>query len=318
MDADRFCDWLIIFLKGLCMGAADTVPGVSGGTIALITGIYERLVTAITELNPALLLYLPKLYDSTRRAQFRQKFSAMDGPFLVVLAAGIGSAVAGLSSIMHRAVTTPLLAAPTFAFFFGLIAASAIVLYRYVTVDSLTRLGVGVVGILIAAGLAGTAAERVATDPSLIVIFLAGAIAIAAMVLPGISGAFILLLLGLYTYMSGIPAGFITTLFAVAGGANPAILVDQGIPLVVFLTGAGIGLVTIAHAVRWALDHYRDATLTFLVALMIGALRAPIERIQETGVDWTPLLIASALGTGLFGVLAVFVLDRFTDDLDYA
>ncbi len=318
MDGDRHRDWLIIFLKGLCMGAADTIPGVSGGTIALITGIYERLVTAITELNPSIILYLPRLYNSTRRAQFRQEFINMDGPFLVILAIGIGTAVAGLSSIMHHAVSTPLFAVPTFAFFFGLILASAFVLYQYVAVKTTKGVIIAILGVLIAALLAGSGANSVSGNPSLPIVFFAGSIAVAAMILPGISGAFILLLLGLYTYMSGIPSGFLIALIEVATGSDPKILVEPGLPLLVFLSGAVIGLLTISHAVRLALEYYRSATLIFLIALMIGALRAPINRIQSIHLKWSIPIIIFTICACVSGALIVVILDRHTEDFDYS
>ena len=308
-------EWAAVYLKGVFMGAADTVPGVSGGTIALITGIYERLIDAITGLDPGVVTHLPRLHTSEGRSALWTTLCEMDVPFLVVLGLGIVTSVAALSSVMHVAVKQ--YPVPTYAFFFGLIAASAVVLYRHVAVDTPVRIGVAIVGLVVAFVLSGASEGAGTTDPSLTFVFLAGGVAITAMILPGISGAFILVLLGLYEFMSGVPGEFISALLAVAQGGRLDTLADPGAPLIVFMVGAVIGVLTIAHLVRWALDHYHEATLAFLVALMVGALRVPIAEIRM-GVDsFTLPMVVLVVGTTLVGALLVLGLDYFTDDLDY-
>lgn len=313
----RWRAWLTVYLKGAFMGAADTVPGVSGGTIALITGIYDRLIAAITALDPWILAHVPRLHTAEGRTALWADLVEMDLPFLLVLGAGIATSVVAFSSLMHRAVTTPALAAPTFAFFFGLIAASAVVLYAHVAVDTPGRVAVGVAGFAFAWVVSGGTASAGATAPPTGVVFLAGAVAVTAMILPGISGAFILLLLGLYEFMSGVPGDFVGTLLAVANGDDVGALADPGVPLVAFLSGAVVGLLTVAHAVRWALDRYREATLTFLVALMVGALRAPAREIRANVDAWTPTAAAVVGLAALLGVALVLGLDYYTDDLEY-
>lgn len=304
-------------MKGAFMGAADTVPGVSGGTIALVTGIYDRLIAAVTALDPRILVHLPRLHTSEGRAALSEDLVEMDVPFLVVLGAGIATSVVALSSLMHHAVNSQRLAAPTFAFFFGLIAASAVVLYRYVAVDTPGRIAVGVLGFAVAWVVTGITAGPSADDPSMILVFVGGAIAVTAMILPGVSGAFILIMVGLYDFMSGVPGKFLVALLAVANGDAPEALFGPGGPLLVFLSGAVLGLLTVAHVVRLALERYHEATLTFLVALMVGALRAPAGEIWVSVGTWSPTTVGVVGLAALVGVGLVVGLDYFTDDLEY-
>ncbi len=305
--------WLSVYLKGACMGAADTVPGVSGGTIALVVGVYERLITALTALGPDTLWQLRGLHTAEGRSRAATALLAADVPFLFVLGAGVLSAAATIATAMNAAVTR--YPAPTYAFFFGLIAASAVVLFRYVTVGTPRR-------VLVA--LSGFALAFLVTDPSLVatrtttlpVLFLAGSIAISAMVLPGVSGAFLLLIMGQYEYVSGIPRSVAEGALAALGG-RPGPLLEALVPFAVFIAGAFVGLFSVAYAVRTALDRYRQGTLVFLVSLMVGALRLPINEVAENTPTVSPATIGAAAVPALVGAGAVLVLDRYTDDLEY-
>ena len=305
--------WISVYLKGVCMGAADTVPGVSGGTIAIILGIYERLIAALTSFDSETLRHLRSIHTATGRSAFVVALLRADLPFLFVLGAGILSAAATVATAMNLAVIN--YPAPTYAFFFGLIAASAVVLYKYVTIATVRRALVAAVG--------GTLAFLV-TDPSLAgtgettlpIVFVAGAIAISAMVLPGVSGAFLLLVMGQYEYISGIPRRVADGLVAATGG-NVAALFEALVPFAVFMSGAFVGLFSVAYAVRAALRRYRGATLVFLVSLMVGALRLPIHEVMDntTAVStMTGLVIGVPV---LLGAAVVLLLDRYTDDLQY-
>jgi putative membrane protein len=139
--------WLAVYLKGACMGAADTVPGVSGGTIAVILGVYERLIAALTSVDPRAMRHLSTLHTPEGRAALAEDLLRMDAPFMLVLGAGVLSAAATLATVMHVAVDQ--YPVPTHAFFFGLIAASAVVLYRYVDAASPTRAVVATAGFLL-------------------------------------------------------------------------------------------------------------------------------------------------------------------------
>ena len=307
--------WLVVYLKGLCMGAADTVPGVSGGTIALVVGVYERLIAALTELGLDTLWQLRAIHTAEGRVRAAAALTRADVPFLFVLGAGVLSAAATVATGMNVAVTR--YPAPTYSFFFGLIAASAVVLFRHVTVRTPPRLLVG---------LFGFAAAFLLTDPSLSgtrettlpVLFLAGAIAISAMVLPGVSGAFLLLVLGQYEYVSSIPRSILEGAIAALGG-NPDPLFDAFAPLVVFMAGALVGLFSVAYAVRAALSRYRHGTLVFLISLMVGALRLPASEVARNVPDVPSAAVAVTVAVvpAVVGVTAVLLLDRHTDDLQY-
>ncbi len=306
-------EWVGIYLKGFCMGAADIVPGVSGGTIALITGIYDRLVDAIAAIDPRILGHLPTVHEPDSRRSLWNALRAMDLPFLLVLAAGMATAVLLVSRvILHAFDAYP---AALNAFFFGLIGASAIVIYRDVSLETPRQVVVAIAGFLIAftvSGMAGTGAGG-----SLPIVFLAGAIAISAMILPGISGAAFLYILGQYEYLLGQLSAFVDAVIGLTGGESIGTVVESGIVVATFMTGAVIGLLTMARIVSWALAHYRIATLAFLVSLMVGALRMPVEAIlvvtsRPTGLELGGIVLAAVVGAA-----AVLVLDWYTDSLDY-
>lgn len=305
--------WVTIYLKGLCMGAADTVPGVSGGTVAVILGIYERLITALTTLGSTTPRRVLRVHTAEGRAALIESLLRADLPFLMVLGAGVLSAAASIATAMNFAVVN--YPAPTYAFFFGLIAASAVVLYRYVTIGTSQRVVIAVVGLGVAFLL---------TDPSLAggtattlpVLFVAGAIAISAMVLPGVSGAFLLLVMGQYEYVSGIPRQVVEGIVAAVGG-NVEAFTQALVPLVVFLAGATVGLFSVAYAVRAALNRYREGTLVFLVSLMVGALRLPAHEVITNTADVSPTAVIGVGLPAIFGVGVVLLLDRYTDDLQY-
>jgi len=304
---------LMTYLKGLAMGAADAVPGVSGGTIALITGIYERLIGAITALDPRALRHLPTLHRRTGRQALWNELKAMDMPFLVALGLGMVSAVVILARGVQLALST--VPGPTFAFFAGLIGASAILLFDSRWFTNPAQLGAAIAGFLIAFVIAGASTSGLLPQ-TLPMVFVAGMFAICGMVLPGISGAFILLLLGQYEYMTAVLTGFTDQLGALALGDGVGTLAEDGLVIVTFLFGAFAGLFTVAYVVRWALERYRGPTFAFLVSLMVGALRYPSERmIETTALSLSPLLLV-AVATFCGGAV-VFLLDYYTADLEY-
>jgi putative membrane protein len=300
--------WLTVYLKGLAMGAADSVPGVSGGTIALITGIYERLIDALTAFDPRILGQVPDLDSADGRHRFWTDLRRMDVFFLVVLGLGVATSIVTISRIVHTALE---MARPqTFAFFFGLIAASAVVLYDQLSLQTPLEIGSAAAGFVIAFLVTGIS-NGAGLGHALPLLFVAGAIAISAMVLPGISGAFLLILLGQYEYLTGVLSALVDGLLAF--GAED--LVSNLVVVVTFGCGAVIGLFTVAHAVRRALDEYRSATIAFLVSLMVGSLRLPLVEVVG-GVEMTAVpAVTTALGAVLAGAVAVLLLDYYTEDL---
>jgi len=208
-------EWAALYLKGVAMGSADAVPGVSGGTIALIVGIYERLIAAVTAVDPA---RIRRLLAGARPANIpdaRAAFHEIDGAFLFVLPAGIGTAVvAVLSGVVDYLLETRPVA--TYGFFFGLIAASAAVLFGGVSLDTSRRKAAAIAGSRSPSSRRGYAST--ALSSSLLVVFVAGAVAVSAMILPGVSGSLLLVVLGQYEYMSGTVSRFVDGLAAVALG----------------------------------------------------------------------------------------------------
>lgn len=307
-------DWLSIYLKGVFMGAADAVPGVSGGTIALITGIYERLVGAIAAFDPHVIADLPRAYDPEARGRIAATLREMDVAFLAVLLAGIATSVVAVTGAVVAVKDSH--PAMLYAFFFGLIAASAVALWSEVGLDTSGEKAAAIVGFVLAFVVAGISAEAgLPHVPPLL--FVAGAFAICAMILPGVSGSFLLLLLGQYAFMSETLHEFIDAAVGVVRGGPLAPAVGPFVSVASFLAGAAVGILAFARVVEWALSNYHQVTLTFLVALMVGALRYPGEVVLSETAAWTPTHALGVLAAGVVGAAAVLLVDRYTDDLDY-
>ncbi|PSQ16656.1 DUF368 domain-containing protein [Halobacteriales archaeon QS_8_69_26] len=313
-------DLLGVYLKGMLMGAADTVPGVSGGTIALVTGIYDRLITAISAVDLRDLRALLGIHTTEGRREVLDVAERVDAPFLAALGLGVLTAVVSVARVIEAARTT--YPGVTFAAFFGLIAASAVVLYGEVDLTTPRRLALAAVAIVVV----GTVAWFGAGEPSgsvqavpLWYVFVSGVVAICAMVLPGVSGAFLLILLGSYLYMLATLNDFTGSLVGLLDGGAFESVVSQGVVVGAFCTGAVVGLLSVTHVIRWALDRYREATLTVLVSLMVGGLVAPARKVHlSLGSSPDPGQVAAVVAAALVGAGALLVFDHFTDDLEYA
>lgn len=233
----------VLFLKGMLMGAADIVPGVSGGTMAFITGIYERLLTAINSVIPAFLSLF-------RHRSLKRFWHEAQLDFLLVLFAGIISSVVLLASaIVFLMSSYPIL---LWSFFFGLILASVKIVAHHVKLTRLSNLGFLVLGAGIAVMISRAGPAQM--EPNALAIFLSGAIAICAMILPGISGSFILVMLGAYSLI-------------LAALQNLDVMT-----LSLFALGCLVGLLSVAKLLAWALDRYHQAMLALLTGFMLGAL----------------------------------------------
>lgn len=225
------------------MGAADVVPGVSGGTIAFITGIYDTLLESIRRINPSL-LYI------WRNKGSKAAFNHINGFFLISLFSGIFVSIATLAKLITWLLNTHPI--PIWSFFFGLILVSVYHIVRQVEKRDAIRFITLLVGVAFAYSI--TVLKPLHMEPTMLNTLIAGSIAICAMILPGISGSFILLLIGMYTPVLAAVKGFQVDILAL------------------FLTGCVIGLLTFSHLLSWLLRKFRDATLMFLTGLMIGTL----------------------------------------------
>lgn len=244
------------FFKGIAMGAADVVPGVSGGTIAFITGIYETLITTIDSLDFG-------LFKHIKKEGFKSAWAHYNLSFLAVLLLGIATSIVSLAKLITYLLEHhPVL---VWAFFFGLIIASIIFIIKQIKTWNLSA----IVGMVVAAGLSFwiTIVPPMSEGQPLWFLFIAGFIAIIAMILPGLSGAFILLLLGAYEIVIGSITG---VLEGIAGDSS--VLGTSVLQLLVFAIGAVAGLKTFSKALRWMFDHYKNTTLAVLTGFMIGAL----------------------------------------------
>lgn len=269
-------------VRGALIGAAELIPGISGGTVALITGVYERLLDAISHLFEAVKRLV---LGPDRLAGFRDEVRRTDwwlvGPVLL----GMAAMVLTMAGVVESLVSADPVAAR--GLFFGLVAASLIVPIRMVQQEardnsqptSAARWTAGIIVLIVAAVIAflliGFADSGVVAEPPLWTVFLAAAVAICALVVPGVSGSFFLLAVGLYS----------TTLQAVSSRDLPYIAV--------FAAGALLGLVTIVRGMKWLLTRYRQFTLLAVVGLLLGSLRAlwPWQRSESGNTDGVGVLL---------------------------
>ena len=254
----NFSRYIVLALKGCAMGMADVVPGVSGGTIAFISGIYEELLDSIRSVNATALKLLLKL----RLGEF---WRHINGSFLLPVLLGIAIAIFSLARLMTYLLTYHPIA--IWSFFFGLIIASALLVARQIGRWDWRSLLAFVAGAAAAWWI--TVATPAETPNDWWFVMLSGAIAICAMILPGISGAFILLLLGKYQFI----------MQAVG---------DLNIPvIVIFVVGAVAGIISFSHLLSWLLKHWHDVTVAVLMGFMVGSLNKvwPWKEVVETYTD---------------------------------
>jgi len=248
------------FLKGVLMGTCDIIPGISAGTIAFVTGIYERLINAIKSFSlPFLydLVLLPFRKEDERR--FRDEVKKLELGFLLTLGAGILTAIFLLSRVMSFLLEDYFVF--TMVFFVGLILASAKTIFEHIERHHNLNSMVGLIGLVI--GISFVLFIPVNVEPSLPYVFLGGFLAISAMLLPGVSGAFVLLVLGLYEFVLGV----INNLFS---NLNYAI---------VFALGAVGGMYVMSRVISFLFRKDKSKTLYLLLGLVIGSLSVPLRGI---------------------------------------
>lgn len=239
----RFIDYFVISLKGVAMGAADVVPGVSGGTIAFISGIYEELISSLNNINVS-------LFRTLRADGVKSAWKQLNGNFLLALFIGIGVSVLSLAKALKWVLEHyPIL---IWAFFFGLVLASILFVGKQIkTWNAPIILGL-LVGSLVAYYI--TTIPSISSSNSSWFLFLAGALAICAMILPGISGAFILVLLGAYKPILEAVDTFNIKTIAIVG------------------CGAIVGLLSFSKLLKWLFKKHENLTLAILTGFIIGSL----------------------------------------------
>lgn len=255
--------YLGIYLRGLAMGAADVVPGVSGGTIAFVTGIYDQLISSINHIDHVAVRLLLQF-------KLKELFEHINIRFLLPLLLGIATSILTLAKIITQLLEK--YPEALWAFFFGLVLASSLLIVKTVQQWTLPAI-FSMVGGMVAAYL--IVSMRVLQTPdTLFFIFFSGAIAIMAMILPGISGSYILLLLDKYQYIIGIVGNIPNGLNDMAGSAGivNGFLQAQFHVLAVFAAGCLLGLVSFAKLLRWLLHHFHDITMAMLTGFMLGSL----------------------------------------------
>ncbi len=303
-------DYLYLAFTGICMGAADIVPGVSGGTMAFIMGIYEELLDAIKSFNIRLLRLIINL-------RIRECLSHVPWPFLLVLGSSLLITLKVLAGVVHDILIDPVGKAFLYAFFFGLILASIITLSRHVK-WRLSSIIAFLVGTVAAWYIVGLVPAEVPHTP--IYLFFSGAIAIMAMILPGISGSFILLILGQYAYVVG------------------ALKELDWKVIFIFSAGCAVGLLGFARFLSWLLKRYHVVTIAGLIGFMAGSLRKiwPFKDTEATTFvkdrhgDLIPIAEPNrlpdfsgsewwiSLGLALLGVVIILIIEAINTRLSRA
>ena len=237
-------DYIIISLKGMAMGAADVVPGVSGGTIAFISGIYEELLNSISSFNLS-------LFSVLKNEGFKKVWKMVNGRFLLALFIGICISVLSLAKLIENLLENhPIL---IWSFFFGLVLASIIYIAKQIKIWNIKSYLYLIFGLIFAYYIT-TLNPVISQNSSPWFLFLAGMIAICAMILPGISGSFILVLLGAYKPILN------------------AINTKDFFSVVIFMAGAILGLLTFSRVLKWLFSKYKNYTLALLIGFIAGSL----------------------------------------------
>lgn len=274
------------------MGSADIVPGVSGGTIALITGIYEHLVKAIKSINLLFLVYLLRGFSNKKYlSKAKNTFLKIDFKFLIPLVLGITVAFLSLANLVSFLIES--YPTYTYSFFFGLILSSSFFVYKSnkkeVTMKSIFFILIGFAISFFVVGL-----QSVNANHLLLFVFVAGMISFCAMILPGISGAFMLLLLGQYTFMLNVVRDITSFNFSKLPFA--------------FIYGIGgiVGLLIFSNLLSYLFKKYRGETISFVIGLMIGALRKPAFFVMDNPSNFFLTMLSIVIGLGVVSAVSYY------------
>jgi putative membrane protein len=316
-----FPDYFIIYIKGIAMGAADVVPGVSGGTIAFISGIYQELLDSIDKVNVGVL-------KTFKKEGIKPAFQSVNGGFLTALLLGIATSILSLSKLITYLLTNePIL---VWSFFFGLVIASI----YFVGKDIKYNHFITIFALLVGTGISYfiTITEPTSSPDSYWYLFLSGFLAIIAMILPGISGAFILVLLGSYE----IVIGSINQLREGVFSGNYDAAFQAFTRLIVFAIGCILGLKSFSKVLKWMFANQKNVTLALLTGFMIGSLNKvwPWKKVltfrTNSHREQVPLLeksilpqyfegnpqVMNAIILMILGFLTIFLLEKFAQRMN--
>ena len=281
---------IITGLKGFLMGAANVVPGVSGGTIALLTGIYSEIIDSINS------LMVPATYKKLLHGSFREFWKSINGSFLTALLIGVILSIFSLAKLMEYVLAYyPI---QTWGFFFGMIAASAVVMLLDIKGWKASDFIWTVIGAVL--GVAVCTLSPTTTPDTALFVFLCGAIAICTMILPGVSGSFVLLILGKYEYIMSAVSALDTKVLGVFG------------------LGCIIGILAFSKFLHWTLERFERQTMLILVGFVIGSLIkvwpwANLDAIAAAGTaDMSSLHIPSAILWMVIGLASVVLLQALS------
>jgi putative membrane protein len=268
----RFLDYLVIIFKGIAMGAADVVPGVSGGTIAFISGIYEELIESIDKVNL-------NVFKVWKKEGFKAAWVSVNGGFLLALFSGIAISILSLAKLIKWLLhNEPIL---LWSFFFGLVLASILYIAKQIKNWSTKIISAIIITSILSYFI--TLAEPFASPDSPFYLLFCGFIAIIAMILPGVSGAFILLILG--AYQTAIDT--INNLVEGLTTGNMTLFKDAFLKFFLLAIGAIIGLKVFSKALNWMFKYQKNLTLAILTGFMIGSLNKiwPWKEILKTRIN---------------------------------
>ena len=283
----NYMEMLKIFLRGLLMGTADIMPGISGGTIALITGIYDKLINSISNIK---LLFLKPLIKGNLTEFKKQLLEEVDFEFFIPLGIGIVTAMILMAGIINYLLGN--YASFTYSFFAGLILASIYILYKQLDAFNIKAISTTIIFAILAYIFVGL--NPMQASHSLPILFISGFIAICAMLLPGISGSSLLLLLGQYEYMINVLHRL------------------SIIEIIIFVIGAGLGFMTMSRVIKYMLENHKQLTVATLIGIMLGSMRVPAQHIVTAPLTTLPIcLIIAIIGM----VIVLFVETKFSYEL---
>ncbi|MCF8461557.1 MAG: DUF368 domain-containing protein [Flavobacteriales bacterium] len=312
-------DFVLLYVKGIAMGAADVVPGVSGGTIAFIVGIYQELLDTIKGFNLS-------VFKTLKEEGIKATWKKTNASFLAVLLAGIFTSIISLAKgITFLLETYPIL---LWAFFFGLIVASSVIIGRQIKEWNVKTIGMMLIGAAVAFYITIAAPSQI--PDGLIYIFISGCIAICAMILPGISGSFILLLMGAYGTVLGSISGLVDGLKAI----DVHMITKYGLNIGIFMLGCIVGIVSFSNFLSWMFKKAYALTMALLTGFMIGSLnkvwpwkettefrinshgeevpflQSNVSPLNFEGITGEPSQLWFAIALCVFGFLVVFVMEK--------